>query len=229
MKTFVSDRHGAIEAAAEDILSFCRSEKNAGLAFSWDECLSALYGRLAELCRENRMAGLNGARILQVMEFEGGNPAIMNALEKDLLSPAGIPAENVFRIDLCSPQSYESTIERLGGIGLCVLSLGAGGRFGFNEPGTQYSSLTMRRKISKTVAGQYAGILGGVVPEYGCTMGVKTVVSAAGIIVLALGTEKAESVFSMLYARDDSLVPAAFLQLPANVNVYLDEAAASKL
>ena len=33
----------------------------------------------------------------------------------------------------------------------------------------------------------------------------------------------------MLYARDDSLVPAAFLQVPAEVTVFADEEAAKKL
>ena len=33
----------------------------------------------------------------------------------------------------------------------------------------------------------------------------------------------------MLYARDDSVYPAAFLQLPANVTVYADTGAAKLL
>ena len=48
-------------------------------------------------------------------------------------------------------------------------------------------------------------------------------------IVPALGEEKAEAAFKMLYARTDSAVPAAFLQLPSRVTVYLDEAAGAKL
>ena len=35
--------------------------------------------------------------------------------------------------------------------------------------------------------------------------------------------------FQMLYARDDSVIPAAFLQLPAEVTVYVDPEAAQKL
>jgi 6-phosphogluconolactonase/glucosamine-6-phosphate isomerase/deaminase len=36
-------------------------------------------------------------------------------------------------------------------------------------------------------------------------------------------------VFQMLYARDDSVIPAAFLQLPPEVTVLVDPAAAQKL
>ena len=66
-------------------------------------------------------------------------------------------------------------------------------------------------------------------PERAYTMGIKTLVMARQIMVIALGTEKAEPVFNMLYGRDDSVVPAAFLQVPSEVNVYLDPAAAEKL
>ena len=66
-------------------------------------------------------------------------------------------------------------------------------------------------------------------PDYAWTMGIKTLVLARQILVLAAGEEKAQPVFKMLYARDDSVVPAAFLQLPLNVEVYVDEAAGAKL
>ena len=60
-------------------------------------------------------------------------------------------------------------------------------------------------------------------------MGIKTIVSARSILLLAFGEEKADAAHAMLYARTDSAVPAAFLQLPAEVTVFLDRAAAAKL
>ena len=46
-------------------------------------------------------------------------------------------------------------------------------------------------------------------------MGIKTLVEARQILVLAFGEEKAKPAFQMLYARDDSYVPAAFPADPA--------------
>ena len=46
---------------------------------------------------------------------------------------------------------------------------------------------------------------------------------------LAFGEEKAAAVFQMLYARDDSVIPAAFLQIPPEVCVFADPDAAKKL
>ena len=66
-------------------------------------------------------------------------------------------------------------------------------------------------------------------PEKAVTMGIKTITDARDIIVLAFGADKAAAVFEMLYARDDSVIPAAFLQIPMNVTVYADAEASSKL
>jgi len=46
---------------------------------------------------------------------------------------------------------------------------------------------------------------------------VSLAVEAKKILVLALGEEKAQATFDMLYARDDSVIPAAFLQLPFGI------------
>ena len=69
----------------------------------------------------------------------------------------------------------------------------------------------------------------GAAPEKAVTMGIRTLTSARNILVLSVGEEKAPATFSMLYARDDSVIPAAFLQLPRNVTVYADPEAAKNL
>ena len=60
-------------------------------------------------------------------------------------------------------------------------------------------------------------------------MGIRTLVEARQIAVLAFGEEKAKPVFHMLYARTDSVYPAAFLQLARDVSIYVDAAAAQEL
>ena len=67
------------------------------------------------------------------------------------------------------------------------------------------------------------------VPPRGVTMGFQQLCFAREILVVALGAEKSAAVFHMLYGRDDSVYPAAFLQLPPNVTVWADPAAAKQL
>ena len=111
------------------------------------------------------------------------------------------------------------------------MGLGDNAHVGYNEPATPYDSRTHRQKLTDSTRRQLADQFGGAerVPAYAWTMGIKTLVEARQILVLAFGEEKAKPAFQMLYARDDSFVPAAFLQLPPEVTVLLDEAAAAKI
>ena len=112
-----------------------------------------------------------------------------------------------------------------------MIGIGHNGHIGYNEPGTPFDSLTRIQILAPATRRQLADTFGGEekVPEKAVTMGIKTITGARDIAVLAFGEDKAAAVFEMLYARDDSVIPAAFLQIPVNVTVYLDEAASSKL
>ena len=66
-------------------------------------------------------------------------------------------------------------------------------------------------------------------PARGVTQGFRTLCFARDIVVIAHGEEKATALYRMLYGRNDSVYPAAFLQLPASVTVYADEEASAKL
>ena len=61
------------------------------------------------------------------------------------------------------------------------------------------------------------------------TLGIRDLTRAKKILLLAFGEEKAAAVFQMLYAKTTSYVPAAYLQIPLEVTVLLDGAAAAKL
>ena len=66
-------------------------------------------------------------------------------------------------------------------------------------------------------------------PGYAVTLGIRDLTRAKKILLLAFGEEKAAAVFQMLYAKTTSYVPAAYLQIPLEVTVLLDGAAAAKL
>ena len=59
--------------------------------------------------------------------------------------------------------------------------------------------------------------------------GIKTLTEARNIILLAGGEDKAAAVFEMVYGKTITYIPASFLQIPTEVTVYLDTAAASRL
>ena len=124
---------------------------------------------------------------------------------------------------------YDVSVNQYDGedIDLAVLGLGYKAQIGFNEVGTPYDSTKHNQKLTDNTKEEYSVF--GPVPDMGVTLGIGDLVKAKNIMVLALGTKRAEAVYNMLYARDDSIVPAAFLQLPRNVIVFADEDAGSKL
>ena len=67
------------------------------------------------------------------------------------------------------------------------------------------------------------------VPTHAVTMGIHTVLQAKSIILMAFGEGKADIIKKTVEGRPEIAVPASLLQLHDDVELYLDEAAASKL
>ena len=80
-----------------------------------------------------------------------------------------------------------------------------------------------RRKVEETIASLDE------VPTHAATMGVKTVMHARAILLLAFGSAKAEAVRAALTGPVTEEVPASVLQLHPDVTVICDEEAAKLL
>lgn len=227
MKTIVSSNPERVERAAEMMAALLRGKPNAVIALSAaDDCLP-VYRRLAAYVD----LSLSEARFFAVTEFEGLTENDERACYKRLSAAfVGSGASFTF-LSAENLEQYESLVAEAGGLDLAVLGLGINARIGFCEIATPFDSRTHRQKLAPASRRELAPLFGSEdkVPVYGLTMGVKTLVDARSILVTASGEERAKAVFDMLYGRDDSIVPAAFLQIPPDVTVLLDEAAASKL
>lgn len=208
-----------------------REKPDANLALCAGRTAEKLFKRLADLCKVGAMS-LARARVFTVTEFESdaGDLSSRRSIER-LAAETDLDVNNCVFLTGDNYTEFDDMISAAGGLDLVVLGLGMNAHIGYNEPATPYSSLTHVQKLTAPTRRQLAEAFGGEenVPERAYTMGIKTLVMAKQIMVIALGTEKAEPVFNMLYGRDDSVVPAAFLQVPSEVNVYLDPAAAEKL
>lgn len=188
------------------------------------DCL-ALYELLAKMQAAGEISFQN-AKIFPVTAFCGREDVRLAGF----LRRVDVKEENRFSLTEENFAQYDEQIEKQGGIDLAVLDLGLNGRIGFNEPATPFDSLTHRQKITDSSRRELEAVADGEkMPEFALTMGIKTLVSARDILLISSGESRADAVFKMLYARNDSVVPAAFLQIPLNVTVYLDEASAQKL
>lgn len=226
MRTLTLETDEVLELAAKDISDYLRAKPDAVVAMSAGRTMLSLWKHLPPDC-------LGQSRYFQVSEFveTPEEYSLKKMAEMHLLPISGLKPERCCWLDPEKPEACENSIRDAGGIDLAVLGIGVNAHIGFNEPATQFSSRTRVQKLTEKTRMQYAWLFGSpdAVPEKACTMGIRTLTEAKKIVVIALGEEKAEAVFKMLYGRNDSTVPAAFLQIPSEVTVYTDLQAGSKL
>ena len=234
MKTVSSPKEEAVRAAAAHILACIKKKSDAVIALgALDEELAVWDAAAAEAAA--RGISLAELRLLAVCEFEGParetEASVRSRLIAHLVEKTDAQEKNLLVPDAADPAAFDGLISALGGLDLAVLGLGDNARVGFNEPATPFDTYTHCQKLTAKTRAELAPRFSGEenVPLRGVTMGFQTLCRARDIIVIALGEEKATALYRMLYGRDDSVYPAAFLQLSANVTVYADEEASAKL
>ena len=232
MKTLIRAQDELFRLAADKICSLLREKPDAALTLAAGRTMFPLWELLCEAAARGE-ADFSAARFFQTAEFVGvpEEKSLRRLTEERLLRKIGVPEENCFWLTEENAGRCDEAIRRCGGLDLAVLGLGVNARIGYNEPGTQFSTGCRVQKLTGKTKQQLAWLFpdGASVPEKAVTMGIRTLTQAKEILVLAVGEEKAKAVFDMLYARDDSVIPAAFLQIPANVTVCVDPAAGSRL
>ena len=110
-----------------------------------------------------------------------------------------------------------------------ILGIGSNGHIAFNEPGTPFDShthvVTLKEGTRKDNARFFDNDIDKV-PTHAVTMGLKDIMSAKFIILLANGSGKANAVKEMIKGPVSENCPASILQTHPNVLVVTDEAAA---
>ena len=128
---------------------------------------------------------------------------------------------------MCKIQCDHSTA--FGGIDLQLLGIGGNGHIGFNEPGSAFESLTHCVALKEDTIKANARFFETMddVPKYAYTMGVKNIMSAKKVLLLASGKNKAKAVYESFFGPIVPGVPASVLQLHNDVIVIADEEALS--
>lgn len=126
-------------------------------------------------------------------------------------------------------ENYEEVITKLGGVDLQVLGIGNNGHIGFNEPADVFDKQTHVVKLTENTRQANARFFDSIeqVPTDAITMGIKTIMKARAIILLASGEGKKEILKEALLGPITPKVPASVLQLHPNLIVVADEAALS--
>ena len=110
-----------------------------------------------------------------------------------------------------------------------VLGIGSNGHIAFNEPGTPFGSVTHIVDLTESTIKDNSRMFKSIdeVPRQAFTMGLKNIMNAKKILILANGANKAKAVYGLVKGEVTEDLPASILQLHPDCVLVVDEAAAS--
>ncbi len=237
MKVVIDSAEKIAAMAAQQYVELLKRKRNAILGGATGSTPLGLYAELVRLNKAGEISfknassfnldeyvGLDGTHDQSYRYFMDHN--LFDHIDIDK-SRTRVPSG----IDTSDPAAYDKEIAAAGGVDLQLLGIGNNGHIGFNEPGTPFGSLTHIVELTESTREANKRFFKSIdeVPTHAVTMGVKTVMQARSIILMAIGPAKAPIMKEMLQGPVTEKVPASVLQLHPDVTVYMDYEAAKLL
>ncbi len=198
-----------------------------------------LYRELAERCKRGEVS-FRSVSVYSLDEFYPITPKEQQSrnysIHEELINHIDILPENVH---LINAEMEKDQLERYcaeydkaaSEIDLMILGVGEQGQIGFNDIDVNSRSKTRMVKLSHNTRSVLTSLFfgDGNTPRMGITLGISTVMKAKQIVLMAWGEDKAQAVRAIVENEATGSVPASLLQEHPNIEVYVDENAASLL
>lgn len=221
------------------VVDLINAKPDCVICFAAGDTPLPMLRKLVALQKEGAV-NLNNAYYVSLDEWWGigyDTPGSCIQVMKDAFYlPAGISESRMALFDgtAGNAQREKDRISRFldahGGLDLIVLGVGMNGHIGFIEPGVHSENVCELIPLSKTTKEVSIKYFGYVTPlEYGITLGVKTMLQAEKIIVMADGTRKREIMKRVLQGPVSEECPASLLRTSSKTQYYMDTAAAEFL
>jgi glucosamine-6-phosphate deaminase len=243
----IVEQYGDIaRLVADRIATLIRSRKASGeQAVIGLATGSTPIGVYRELIRMHREEGLSFANVttFNLDEYYPMPPDSIHSYHRfmweNLFHHIDVKPENVHIPEGDVPRDrveshcrdYEALIQKAGGIDFQILGIGKTGHIGFNEPGSGRNSGTRLVHLDtitrKDAAADFFGEEN--VPREAITMGVRTIMDAREIVLIATGEHKAHIIRRSVEGAVSHEVAATYLQAHNNVTFYVDAASAGEL
>ncbi len=126
---------------------------------------------------------------------------------------------------------YDEAIKQAGGVDLQLLGIGRNGHIGFNEPAEFFSDGTQVVDLTESTiqANRRFFESEDQVPRKAVSMGIGTIMSARGIVLIAMGADKAEAIYGLVKGEVTPKLPASILRMHKNAVILCDQDAAGLL
>ena len=240
MKIVITEDYEELSrSGAQSILDVVGRTPQAVLGLATGTTPLGLYARLIADRKENG-TDYSQIRTVNLDEYQGlpaSHPqSYAYFMRKNLFDGLGMDPEhtnieNGMAEDAAAECArYDALLEALPR-DIQLLGLGSNGHIAFNEPGTPFGSGTHVVTLAESTVKDNARLFKDIseVPRQAFTMGIRQIMQAKKILILASGANKAEAVRKMVKGEVTESVPASVLRLHPDCILIADEAAAELL
>ncbi len=218
-----------------------RESRFVVLGLGTGNSLRPLY---AELVRKHKESGLSfhNVVVFNIYEYcplpKDATNSSFAQLNELFFSQVNIAPQNIFTIDTSITQDsvqeycrmYDQRIQSFGGLDVVMMGIGREGNIAMNEPGSLMESVTRMILINATSKAEASHNMGSEhLPTCAITLGLRNILSAKKIYLLAWGEDKADIITKAVEEKLTRALPASYLQTHTDANVCVDLSAASHL
>ncbi|MRS15712.1 glucosamine-6-phosphate deaminase [Enterobacteriaceae bacterium RIT691] len=240
MKTFISQDYPQLcEAVAKNVIDCVNAKPDALICIAGGDTPLGVFAALVEAQQQGRV-DFARTQFVGLDEWLGlGNADKGSCREmvwKHFFDKLTLRDEQICFFDglTDNPQAecqrVDGYIGQHGPIDCIVLGIGMNGHIGFNEPG---AALDMTchvidlDPITQTVSVKYFGTQRDV--KQGISLGLKTILAAKRIVLMASGEKKASIVADTVHQPASNAIPSTLVKTTQRASLYVDNAAASAL
>lgn len=216
---------------ADEIISLVKTKPSCVLGLATGSSPILVYKYLIEAYKAKKVSfkHVKTFNLDEYINYKEYKDSYHYFMDHNLFDYIDLERNNIHFPNPEKPEEYDKDILKAG-IDLQLLGIGADGHIGFNEPNTSFDSITNITTLTKQTIKDNARFFKSIedVPTHAVTMGLKTILSAKEIILIATGSNKKDAISKLLKGEDISC-PASILNRHSNVTLYLDNEAAKDI
>jgi len=225
--------------AADYLINTVKAKNNAILGLPTGSTPIGMYQEVINRYKDN--ISFQNVRTFNLDEYVGLDKSNINSyryfMDENLFSHIDIKEENIHIPNGVARDiekeciNYENLLKTTGQMDIMYLGIGQNGHIGFNEPEDFFEPFTHMVKLTEDTIEANKRFFDDLesMPKTAITMGIKTIMSAKKIILLASGSSKAQAILKTVKGKITPRVPASVLQLHDNVTLIIDKDAAKYL
>ena len=234
MKLIIDTKDNINQLVAEEFIKIIKSSDHPVIGLATGSTPLGVYNQLAIANKEGKVSFKN-VHSFNLDEYVGlsedNEQSYRYFMNHNLFQYIDIDLNNTKVPTPSTYEHYDEMISKEGGIDIQILGLGSDGHIAFNEPNTPFDTLTHLADLEQSTIIDNSRFFKSIdeVPTKAMTMGLKSIMNAKKIVLIAYGKNKAHAVKEMIEGPIDISLPASILQKHNDVTIYCDVDAASLL